>query len=121
MDGPLPLAGSELHLLGQPVIRLDRQRAVHKQFRKLDGIETKPLAAAETPGSETLRQGGYIDMNLQRVLVDWGERDAVAQFLERMVPKAGRSQDFQDWAAQIRKGINPDLRPTKSGCGKQPC
>jgi hypothetical protein len=79
------------------------------------------LAAAETPGSETLRQGGYIDMNLQRALVDWGERDAVAQFLERMVPKAGRSQDFQDWAAQIRKGINPDLRPTKSGCGKQPC
>jgi hypothetical protein len=79
------------------------------------------LAAAETPGSEALSGGYDVDMSLQRALVDWGERDAVAQFLERMAPKTGRTKDFQDWAAQIRNGVNPDLRPTVSGCGKGPC
>ena len=78
------------------------------------------LAAAETPGSERLRRGG-IQMNLPRALVDWGERDAVAQFLERMAPKTDRAKDFQDWAAQIRKGINPNMWPTRVGCSEDPC
>ncbi len=80
------------------------------------------LAAAETPGSERVRLGEF-EMNLPRALVDWGERDAVAQFLERMAPKTARSKQFQDWASEIRKGINPDLIPTLSvpGCSQDPC
>ena len=84
------------------------------------------LAAADSPGSEQLRQTGafsfgIMDMNLMRALVDWGERDAVARFLDRMAPKTNRTDEFLEWAAQIRKGINPDLRPTLSGCLKGPC
>jgi hypothetical protein len=62
-------------------------------------------------------------MNLPRALVDYGERNAVAEFLERMAPKTGRSKQFQDWASEIRKGINPDLIPTSSypGCSQDPC
>jgi len=76
------------------------------------------LAAAETPGSERLKYNGAdIPMNLPRELVDWGERDAVAQFLERSarLVEDSRAKQFQDWAAEIRKGINPDLTPTFSG------
>lgn len=82
------------------------------------------LAAADTPGSEQMRHGDIsMDMNLMRALVDWGERDAVAQFLERMAPKTNRTREFLDWAAQIRKGINPDILPTFTyeGCAKDPC
>jgi hypothetical protein len=60
-------------------------------------------------------------MDLPRALLDWGERDAVAKFLERMAPKTTRSGEFQDWAEQIRKGINPDLTPLFSGCSQAPC
>ena len=84
------------------------------------------LAAADSPGSEQLRQTGtfsfgVMDMNLMRALVDWGERDAVARFLDRIAPKTNRADEFLEWAAQIRKGINPDMRPTLSGCLKGPC
>jgi BlaR1 peptidase M56 len=80
------------------------------------------LAAADTPGSDRIRRGEF-DMNLPRALVDWGQRSAVAQFLDRMAPKTVRSRQFQDWAAEIRKGINPDLIPTFSaqGCAQDPC
>jgi tetratricopeptide (TPR) repeat protein len=80
------------------------------------------LAAADTPGSEVIRIGPT-EMNLQRSLVDWGERSAVAQFLERMAPKTARSKQFLDWAAEIRKGINPDGMPGSSypGCTQGPC
>jgi hypothetical protein len=80
------------------------------------------LIAAGTPGSERIRYGEF-EMNLPRALVDWGERNAVAQFLERMAPKTVRSKQFQGWAAEIRKGINPDLIPTFSaqGCSQDPC
>ena len=80
------------------------------------------LIAAGTPGSERLRRGQF-EMNLPRALVDWGERHVVAEFFERMAPKTVRSKQFQDWAADIRKGINPDLSPTFSapGCSQDPC
>jgi hypothetical protein len=80
------------------------------------------LAAAETPGSEKIRRGEF-EMNLPRSLVDWGDRRAVAEFFERMAPKTARSKEFQEWAAEIRKGINPDLLPTFSfpSCSQGPC
>ena len=80
------------------------------------------LAAAGTPGSDRIRRGEF-EMNLPRSLVDWGERRAVAEFFERMAPKTVRSKQFQDWAAEILKGVNPDLIPTLSfpGCSQDPC
>jgi len=80
------------------------------------------MAAADTPGSMGIRQG-HFEMNLPRALIDRGERRTVADFLDRMAPKTVRTQQYQEWAAQIRKGINPDLIPTYSmpGCTQDPC
>ncbi len=97
-------------ILGKVALRHGRKRASVRYL----------LAAAETPGSQQLRNGS-IEMNLSRALVDWGERDAVAQFLECMAPKTIQSKQFEDWAQQIRKGINPDLIPIFSGCSQSPC
>jgi hypothetical protein len=71
------------------------------------------LAAAETPGSDRLRYAQIygVTMALPRSLVDWGERDAVAQFLERCARFCDRGEQFKKWAGEIRKGINPDLIP----------
>jgi hypothetical protein len=71
------------------------------------------LAAAETPGSDRLRFSEIygVSMALPRSLVDWGERDAVAQFLERCARFCDRGEQFRKWAGEIRKGINPDLIP----------
>jgi hypothetical protein len=69
------------------------------------------LAASETPPTERLRYG-VIDLSVARHLVDWGERDAVAQFLERCSKfNIERGKDMAEWAAQIRTGVNPDLLP----------
>jgi hypothetical protein len=68
-----------------------------------------------------------VDMNLPRALVDAGEREGVARYLDRMSTKLDggpeRAQQLKEWAAQIRKGINPDLTPTLSvrGCTRGPC
>lgn len=79
------------------------------------------LAAAEAPASEDLRYDTIL-MNLPRALIDWGEREAVAQFFERLAPKTIRTKEFQDWAAQIRKGENPEMMgPTMGGCAQAPC
>ncbi len=78
------------------------------------------LAAADAPASEELRYNPLL-MNLPRTLIDWGVRDAVAQFLERVAPKTLRAKELQGWAAQIRRGENPDMRPTMIGCGQEPC
>jgi hypothetical protein len=72
------------------------------------------LAASEAPPTDRLRYG-YIDMTLARQLVDWGEREAVAQFLDRCALFNHRRKDLAEWATQIRKGINPDLTPYRSG------
>ncbi len=80
------------------------------------------LAAADAPASDYVRRGSF-DMNLPRALVDWGERRAVVDFLRRIAPKTGRAKQLQDWAADIEKGLNPDLIPTFSapGCTNDPC
>ena len=77
------------------------------------------LAAAETPGPARVN----FDMNLPRALVDSGERSAVIRFLQLMALKTARAGQFQEWAAQLSKGINPDLVPTFSapGCTNDPC
>jgi hypothetical protein len=71
------------------------------------------LAASNAPPTDHLRYE-YIDMTLARQLVDWGEREAVAQFLDRCAQFNRRGKDLTEWAAQIRKGINPDLTPYRS-------
>lgn len=78
------------------------------------------LAAVESPGSAELRYLP-IDMTLARSLVDWGEREAVARFLEQCARLNRESEKYKLWAEDIRKGINPDLLPYMSGCEKGPC
>jgi hypothetical protein len=68
------------------------------------------LAASDAPPTDNLRYVD-IDMTLARQLVDWGEREAVARFLDRCAKFNNRGNDLAEWASQIRKGINPDLRP----------
>jgi hypothetical protein len=69
------------------------------------------LAASEAPATDVLRYD-VTPMGLPRELVDWGEREAVATFLERVSKyNVERGKDMAQWAAQIRKGINPDLFP----------
>ena len=79
------------------------------------------LAAADAP-SDLIRRGEF-EMNLPRALVDRGEREAVAQFLERIAPKTIRPLLYREWAAKIRQGINPDLVPMTAGrnCSQDPC
>jgi hypothetical protein len=50
-------------------------------------------------------------MSLARRLVDAGERDSAATFLDRCA-KFNNVNPFAEWAGQIRKGINPRLRPS---------
>src|SRR5262245_39503346 len=71
------------------------------------------LAASDAPPTDDLRYG-YIDMTLARQLLDLGEREAVAEFLDRCGQFNYRGKDLADWAAQIRQGINPDLTPYRS-------
>jgi hypothetical protein len=68
------------------------------------------LKASNAPPTDYLRYES-IDMTLARQLVDWDEREAVAQFLDRCAKFNHRGKDLAEWAAQIRKGINPDLTP----------
>ncbi len=76
------------------------------------------LAASEAPPTDRLRYGN-VDMTLARQLVDWGEREAVAQYLERCAKFNRRGKDLAEWAAQIRKGINPELTPYRSSGPRQ--
>ncbi len=78
------------------------------------------LAAVDPPGSAELRFM-QMDMSLARSLVDWGERESVAKFLDRCAQINQESEKYKLWAADIRKGINPDLIPYTTGCGKDPC
>ncbi len=68
------------------------------------------LSASGAPPTDRLRNES-IDMTLARQLVDWGEREAVAQFLDRCARFNHRGKELAEWAAQIRKGINPDITP----------
>jgi beta-lactamase regulating signal transducer with metallopeptidase domain len=68
------------------------------------------LAASDAPPTDRLRHGDIL-MNTPRELVDWGEREAVAKFLERCAQFNKNGKNMAEWAAQIRKGINPQLIP----------
>jgi hypothetical protein len=68
------------------------------------------LTASEAPPTEYLRYM-QIDMSLPRMLVDAGERDAVATFLTRCAKFNRANEPLVQWAAQIRKGLNPRLMP----------
>ncbi len=71
------------------------------------------LAASQAPITDRLRYW-EIDMSLARKLVDWGEREPVAQFLEHCSKFNYQGKVLAEWASQIRKGINPDLIPYRS-------
>jgi hypothetical protein len=71
------------------------------------------LSASDAPPTDYLRNE-YIDMTLARQLVDWSEREAVAQFLDRCARFNHRGKELAEWDPQIRKGINPDLMPYRS-------
>ena len=60
-------------------------------------------------------------MELPRSLVDWGEREAVARFLERCARFNASKDRLTRWAAELRSGINPDLIPYMTGCEQEPC
>ena len=68
------------------------------------------LAAADAPPTEFL-SSMQIDMSLPRKLVDAGERETVAKFLDRCRKLDTSNKRLAEWAAEIRAGINPDLRP----------
>ncbi len=69
------------------------------------------LAASAVSPTDLLRYGP-VDMTLARQLVDWGEREAVAQYLERFASiNQARGNEMKQWAAQLRQGLNPDLLP----------
>jgi len=68
------------------------------------------LAASDAPPTKFLRYM-QIDMSLPRKLVDAGERETVAKFLDRCRKFDASNKRLGEWAAEIRAGINPDLRP----------
>jgi len=72
------------------------------------------LAASDAPPTEFLRYS-QIDMSLARKLVDAGERQAVSTFLDRCAKFNKAGKPLVEWAAEIEKGINPDLSPHFDG------
>jgi hypothetical protein len=66
-------------------------------------------AAADAPVTDFLRYH-QIDMSLPRKLVDAGERETVANFLDHCAG-FNQTEPLKMWAAEIRKGINPRLQP----------
>lgn len=72
------------------------------------------LAAVDTAGHSELRYY-QMDMTLARSLVDWGERETVAKFLDQCAQRSYDSARYKAWAADIRKGINPNLTLYQSG------
>ena len=66
------------------------------------------LAASDAPPTEFLRDN-RIDISLARSLVDAGERESVAAFLDRCAKFNRDSRRLAEWAVQIREGLNPKL------------
>ncbi|HYP05153.1 MAG TPA: M56 family metallopeptidase [Bryobacteraceae bacterium] len=71
------------------------------------------LASAAGPVTDRMRYGP-IFMTTARQLVDSGERAAVATFLERCSKFNDRGAEQARWAAELRRGLNPDLLPYSS-------
>jgi len=92
--------------LGEAALQRNDKNAAVRFFR----------ASMEAPVTDLLRHRP-IDVTLARNLVDWGERSAVAEFLEHCAKFNQVSPEFYQlsaWAAQIRAGKNPDLVPYHS-------
>jgi len=68
------------------------------------------LAASTAPPTEFLRYH-MIDMSLPRALVEAGERESVATFLDRCAKFNSQNKRLAEWAVQIREGLNPKLTP----------
>jgi hypothetical protein len=64
------------------------------------------LAASEAPPTEFLRYNP-IDISLARSLVDAGEREDVATFLERCAKFNSQDRRLAEWAVEIRRGLTP--------------
>jgi hypothetical protein len=70
------------------------------------------LEASAAPPTEFLRFH-RIDMSLARALVDAGERESVATFLDRCAKFNSENKRLTEWAVQIREGLNPKLTPSR--------
>jgi hypothetical protein len=68
------------------------------------------LEASNAPPTDYMRYG-QIDMSLAQKLVYAGERGAVAKFLDRCATFNEAKRQLADWADDLRKGLNPELRP----------
>jgi uncharacterized protein HemY len=97
-------------LLGKVALRKGDKRTASRYL----------AAAAQVPPDETMKHR-QVTMELPRSLVDWGERDAVADFLERIATYNTRKVQLAEWARLIREGRNPDLIPLHTGCPNEPC
>ena len=78
------------------------------------------MASLGTPGSDEAKFMQF-DMALARTLVDAGQRNIVAEYLDRCSEIAMKGEQYKRWADEIRKGINPDLIPYATGCANEPC
>jgi hypothetical protein len=82
--------------------------------------------AADAPVTDNLRYS-HLDMTLPSLLIDAGERDAVADFLERCAKFSSYGREYSNWARQIRRGVNPRMypvhmsaHPTQGASGERP-
>jgi hypothetical protein len=64
------------------------------------------LAASEAPPTEFLRYN-MIDISLASSLVDAGEREGVATFLDRCAKFNSQNRRLTEWAVEIRQGLIP--------------
>lgn len=78
--------------------------------------------AADAP-ADGLRWTLPASVSLVSALIDAGYRSEAADFLDRVAGKTERQEQYREWAAQIRKGINPTSMPSFSsmGCQHDPC
>ncbi len=78
------------------------------------------MSALRIPESDEIKYMQF-DMTLARTLVDAGQRDIVARYLDRCAEIAMKGEQYKRWADDIRQGINPDLIPYATGCANEPC
>lgn len=75
------------------------------------------LAASEAPATEYLRYQ-QLDMSLPDSLVQTGDREAVAKFLDRCAKFDDAHEPLAKWAAEIRSGLNPRMMPRRTVFGQ---
>ena len=75
--------------------------------RRTDEAKQYLLAAGQTPGSPVLDSFGP-NMGLAKDLLQAGERETVAQYLE-LCSKSWSGKQAVEWAAQVRAGATPSF------------